>query len=197
MPYKDPQKKKEWIAKNRDKVCKHKRDFNKRHDIGLTAEELARRANLAGQRATLGQRRGYYRVLSKSLQAVLHHGIQKHMSSNKVRAGHSYMSYFQDRARSINRQNSCAEEACTKEYVLGVFEQFNWRCYNCGSTTELSIDHHWSKSYCIALSDNNAVLLCEQCNSSKARKRPAQFYSVKQLNILNTKYDVREEAHSV
>lgn len=55
-------------------------------------------------------------------------------------------------------------------------ELFGHRCFICGSIENLTIDHHFPLSLGCALTRNNAVLLCQGCNSSKRDKLPSDFY---------------------
>ena len=61
---------------------------------------------------------------------------------------------------------------------------FNNKCFNCGATDNLHIDHHYPLSKGHALTRNNAVLLCQHCNISKSNKSPEEFYTPEKLSIL-------------
>lgn len=73
----------------------------------------------------------------------------------------------------------------SREDILEVYYRFDHRCFRCGSRECLSIDHHKPLSHGFGLSHDNAVLLCRFCNSSKGTKRPEEFYTSKQLKVLN------------
>ena len=72
----------------------------------------------------------------------------------------------------------------TNENAKLVYERFNHKCFNCGSTNRLTIDHHYPLSLGYGLTLNNAVLLCRSCNSSKQDKMPQEFYTQEKLDIL-------------
>lgn len=59
-----------------------------------------------------------------------------------------------------------------------VFSKFNHKCFNCGSTEKLHIDHHRPLSKWNKLTIYNAVILCEHCNTSKGAKDPEDFYGI-------------------
>lgn len=65
-----------------------------------------------------------------------------------------------------------------------VYKKFRGKCFNCGSTYRLEIDHHHPVVMGNSLSDTNAVLLCKSCNCRKGAKRPEDFYSTAKLRRL-------------
>lgn len=73
----------------------------------------------------------------------------------------------------------------THEDVKLVHERFEHKCFNCGRTNRLQIDHHFPLSRGHGLLPSNAVLLCKSCNSSKNNRLPENFYSIEQLEKLN------------
>lgn len=83
----------------------------------------------------------------------------------------------------------------TKEDRKIIFTIFENRCFNCGSTKKLTIDHHYplEKGYGLKNSDGtyNAVLLCAKCNMKKSNKLPEYFYNDGQLKILKEKYRLK------
>ncbi|TDT71824.1 HNH endonuclease [Hypnocyclicus thermotrophus] len=79
-----------------------------------------------------------------------------------------------------------------KEYI---FNLFNNKCFNCGSTNNLEIDHHYpiSKGYPLKYKNKyNAVLLCRDCNIKKSNKFPENFYLKSQLEVLKKKYNITQ-----
>jgi 5-methylcytosine-specific restriction endonuclease McrA len=73
----------------------------------------------------------------------------------------------------------------TYKDVKRVWSVFNGKCFNCLSTKKLSFDHHNAMKYGHVASVTNLVLLCRPCNSSKQNKSPKEFYSVDKLKELN------------
>jgi len=72
--------------------------------------------------------------------------------------------------RQVNEHYTDQDEVYTKEL-------FNHKCFNCGTTEYLSVDHNYPLESGYALTRTNAVLLCVSCNSSKGAKLPEEFYS--------------------
>lgn len=93
--------------------------------------------------------------------------------------------------RKINDANFTQAD---KKYI---FEKFDYRCFNCGSKRNLTIDHHYplEKGYGLKKMDGtyNAVILCEKCNRKKSNKMPENFYNGKQLQILAEKYGLTKD----
>jgi 5-methylcytosine-specific restriction endonuclease McrA len=70
----------------------------------------------------------------------------------------------------VNEQYSEEDNVITNK-------EFNYKCYNCKSNEDLTIDHHYPLSKGYPLTLTNAVVLCRSCNSSKGNKDPKDFYS--------------------
>ena len=68
-------------------------------------------------------------------------------------------------------------EHFSADQVQQVLEQFGARCFKCGNTETLSIDHHMPLVLGHALEFGNAVVLCRKCNSRKKDKLPEKFYT--------------------
>lgn len=90
--------------------------------------------------------------------------------------------------------NKIKDRMFTKEDKKIIFEKFNYRCFNCGSTKKLTIDHHFplEKGFGLKNLDGtyNAVLLCSTCNMKKSNKYPDKFYTKEKIDILEKKYGV-------
>lgn len=57
-----------------------------------------------------------------------------------------------------------------------LFELFDNRCFRCGSTDNLQIDHNIPHSHGGKLEAGNLVILCRKCNGSKGNIAPDIFY---------------------
>lgn len=76
--------------------------------------------------------------------------------------------------RMLDNHYSLGDEKVTRT-------AFGNRCFRCLSDTNLEIDHHYPLSRGFGLSLDNAVVLCESCNSSKNNRWPHEFYSTDEL----------------
>ena len=90
-----------------------------------------------------------------------------------------------EKAREYNRKRRAMKlevnENYTPEderYTRLIFSEM---CFKCKSKENLTIDHNYPLSEGNALERDNAVLLCQSCNSSKGTKRPEEFYSPLEL----------------
>ena len=94
-------------------------------------------------------------------------------------------------------RNSINDFNFTKVDKKNIFERFEYKCFNCGSKKNLTLDHHYplEKGYGLKNSDGtyNAVLLCSKCNKKKSNKMPENFYNRNQLQILSEKYGIKKE----
>ena len=98
------------------------------------------------------------------------------------------------RKRDRRKINDITFTQMDKKYI---FEKFNYKCFNCGSKKNLTIDHHYplEKGYRLKISEEifNAVLLCEKCNRKKSNKMPENFYNKNQIQILSEKYGITKD----
>ena len=80
----------------------------------------------------------------------------------------------------VKERYTAAQEAIT-------LKAFNNRCFNCGSTTDLCIDHHLPLSRGNKLALYNAVVLCGVCNVDKSNKEPQAYYGPEKAADLDVK----------
>lgn len=88
-----------------------------------------------------------------------------------------------NRKRRALKQN--LEENFTPKDEAIILTLFSHSCFNCGSKTELTVDHHYPLSSNNPLELDNAVILCQSCNSKKYKKLPENYYSEKELEKLS------------
>lgn len=93
-----------------------------------------------------------------------------------------------EKVRRYNRKRRAMELQVSEQYIKedeaytrSLFED---QCFRCGSTDNLTIDHHRPLSRRYGLSRGNAVLLCRSCNSSKNNKEPEDFYTEQEITDL-------------
>lgn len=132
---------------------------------------------------------------AQSAKGRLMSRINKRLEKNRL-AAKRYMQ--SERGRLIYRQRDRRRRErkrgldlqFTKQDALLVYFRFNRRCFNCGNTERLEIDHHMPLSKGFGLSIKNAVLLCKSCNTSKADKMPEEFYTQDKLVELTKLFQV-------
>ena len=81
------------------------------------------------------------------------------------------------------------KEHVSKELESKVKIKFNNKCFKCGDTgtkSELELDHFYPLSKGHKLTEENCVLLCKSCNSSKHNKLPEKFFSEEELIMLKS-----------
>lgn len=132
---------------------------------------------------------------------------KRYRENNKEAIKESGMRYYQDNKETIKER--CAEyykdnknkakerkrkrrarkiavnENYTKMDERVTYSVFNYECFNCKSTYNLALDHHYCLNDGNPLTIDNAVILCRSCNSSKGTKKPEEFYNKLQLKNLN------------
>jgi len=65
-----------------------------------------------------------------------------------------------------------------------VYEQFDYRCFNCDSEENLTIDHIVPIFLGGHDAEYNLSVLCGKCNSSKGHKHPKIFYTEEKIKLL-------------
>jgi len=108
--------------------------------------------------------------------------IKKWRSNNKDFVRY-YTNLRRERKLKINEKKSSI-------VYKNTYYTFKNKCFNCGCSDNLAVDHHYPLSKGFALTINNAVLLCKSCNSKKAAKLPESFYSPEQLTDLQLNYGI-------
>lgn len=91
----------------------------------------------------------------------------------------NYNKRKRDIRKGIGEKYTTADEKITR----GVF---NNRCFRCGCTDNIHIDHHYPVSKGYPLSLSNAVLLCKDCNLSKFIKLPEEFYTNEEIKKVSS-----------
>jgi 5-methylcytosine-specific restriction endonuclease McrA len=95
-----------------------------------------------------------------------------------------------DEARNLRKADKYALfssfkiDAIKELYRNNLWELFQDRCFRCGSTHMIELDHHIPQSLGGRLVAGNLVLLCSQCNLYKKDKHPDDFYTPQQLSQL-------------
>jgi hypothetical protein len=74
-----------------------------------------------------------------------------------------------------------------------LYDLFGSRCFYCGATETLELDHHIPQYLGGRLVAGNVVLLCSRCNSAKGDKHPRMFYSTQQLVPLESIFKAQLE----
>jgi 5-methylcytosine-specific restriction endonuclease McrA len=111
-------------------------------------------------------------------KACLRRAQSKYQQSPKGRL------MYQQAARRRLARIADADMSLTDDDIRRVHEKFNHKCFNCGNTERLEIDHHYPLSMGFGLTEDNAVLLCRSCNASKGNRMPEDFYPEEKLRVL-------------
>ena len=103
--------------------------------------------------------------------------------SNKEKAAAYNKDWAQanpEKSRAASRKRRAMRKLVNENYTAAdetyTMDLFDNMCYNCDSKDNLHIDHHKPLSKGNALTRDNAVVLCQSCNSSKGTKSPSEFY---------------------
>ena len=95
-----------------------------------------------------------------------------------------YPELYRERKRRRRARKRAVSETFTIPMEQFVYEFWGYRCVFCGAAEKLCIDH-WLplfKGYALAM--DNAVLLCQSCNSRKGTKLPEELDDQKQVTTI-------------
>lgn len=122
----------------------------------------------------------------------------KNSEKEKQRKHDCYLKYkesneYKNRNR-INGIKRRSHKISVNEIILiddieFIKNQFENKCFNCGSTINLEIDHYYPLSLGHKLSRDNGILLCKKCNTIKNNKLPQHFFSPSQILVLEVFYN--------
>lgn len=115
---------------------------------------------------------------------------KKYMQDNKVERSKyikDWVSNNRERKNAHTRRRRDAS-VLTAEEMVNMFDVYDNKCFNCGSTEKLSLDHTIPFIMGFRLTLDNCTVLCCSCNSSKKAKHPLDFYNQEQISILINKY---------
>jgi len=158
-------KQKEWREKNKDKIKEQKIKSYHRNKKPLSLTQK------------LNKRK--WQLMNKD-KAIL--ATNKYAKKNPA--------YRRSISMMRRQRKNNVFESFSRILVIQTYSKFNYKCFNCSTTENLTIDHHYPLSKGFALTINNAVLLCRSCNSSKHNKLPESFYSPEQLSDLQLNYGI-------
>lgn len=150
--------------------------------------EKIRRKHRENYYANIDARREKAREYSAKHAAERGEASRRWYYSNRerrLRVGREWYAANPDKRRALGRAKArrrrarlaLVDEHFTAEMEMVVLRCFDSKCFNCGSTKKLCIDHHRALYDGHALELGNAVLLCISCNSSKGKKAPERFYA--------------------
>jgi hypothetical protein len=161
---------KKWIKENsfarKNTISKyHKNNVEKEKIYRIEYEKTDKRKK---------QRKIYNKIYNKTLGSRI--------SKQKYEIAHPEV------RRQIKRRYRAKKvevnENFTKKDEKYIMCLFNNRCFNCGTNSDLCIDHVRPLSMGFALTKNNACVLCRSCNSSKSDILPEEFYNIEKLTEL-------------
>jgi len=123
-------------------------------------------------------------------KCVFEYGQEQYYSKHDKRLEQSKMwrSKNADKIKQNNRKRRAMKqqvrEIFTVEDEAFISDVFNHECFNCGTNTNLGIDHVRPLSKGNALTRKNACVLCNPCNASKGNREPEDFYDALKLSEL-------------
>ena len=72
-------------------------------------------------------------------------------------------------------------QVAKRRELLRIFED---KCFRCGASERLELDHHVPQYYGGRLVPGNVVVLCRRCNADKGNCHPSGFYTTRDLQRL-------------
>jgi len=214
---KDPIRHQKHCQSQHKYYISHKEKINAKHNQYHEdhAEEVCTRTkrnynkNKARRKITSAAKylRNKKHILLKQREWALKNPDKRNASSRRWRAKHpekakaTHEAWFKkhlgkrreyDRKKRIQRSSMKihVNENFTAEDEAVVFKVFKYRCFHCGTTKHLTLDHFYPLSKGHPLELGNAIILCRSCNASKHNKDPGEFFAkfeMKSVRKLMTK----------
>ncbi len=179
---------KEYYKSNVEHIAKYGKKYRK-SNIGVIAERNKKYRQANPVRLAERKKKYYNDNIER---------IKKHYEDNKDIMAKRHKRWIKnnlDKCRAYCRKRRAQRVAVAENYTKADEDYtrrvFQNRCFNCGSTEKICVDHNNPLSKGFALTRKNAVLLCFGCNSSKYTKIPAEFYSPAKLKKLKKILDVK------
>ena len=158
-----------YRKKNVDKIKEYRE--NNKEKISESNENY----RLNNKERIFSQRKEYRENNKEKISKYKHNWYEK----NKDKT-------LEGKRRRRARKLGC-DENYTKEDRKTTLLAFGYKCFNCGNTDNLCVDHHRPLIKGNPLSLENAVVLCKTCNASKGSKDPEIFYGIKRCAELDKK----------
>ena len=108
------------------------------------------------------------------------------MRAYRLRHGDDLREKRRFRVRRLRGVEAGIDDAFPVTLERLVLEEFENRCAVCGTSEELTLDHHEPLHLGNPLIDN-AVVLCRVCNSAKGTSRPIDFHDPETLRRIEAK----------
>ena len=187
---KDPEKarrrEKIWRSKNPDKVKQNKKkDYEKNRESYRSKSRQWRENNLERDAEVKHER--YVRLKDEIKEYNHNYYLEncERIKKNVEEWAHNNPEKFKSiQAKRRDLQNK-VDAYLPPEYIELIFSAFDNKCFKCGKTEKLCLDHHYPLSKGYGLNIENAVILCKSCNSTKHDALPEKFYSIDELKTIN------------
>jgi 5-methylcytosine-specific restriction endonuclease McrA len=129
-------------------------------------------------------RKRYNRRYKQENRGKLREYGKNYYHKNRTRMREYYNNYYrseEQRAKARfrahkRRMRTTGFEPLTQEQFCSLMDQFEGRCFVCGSPDKLEVDHIQPVSLSGDNGFGNLAILCKSCNSAKRDKPPEEFY---------------------
>lgn len=174
---------KAYGEENREKLNAYNRQYRLDNKEKCAAYQKERNT-LPEVKARKAQLREENRERYNSYSNKYYHANQKKCIESNKRSRQKNPEIARERVRRRRENLKAIEATLSSKQRDAIFSLFENKCFNCSTTESLTIDHHYPISTTTPLLSNNAVVLCQSCNSKKGTKQPEDFYSTEQLEEL-------------
>lgn len=165
---------KEYAQKNKEKIRAYKKQYREANKEFL---KESKHKEYEANKESYIQRANDYKEANRDKVAEYQ---KEYYNENKDKCNvHSRKSTIKRRAlkQELNEDFTYEDECIT-------LKRFDYKCFKCGTSDNIAIDHNKPLSKGFKLELSNAVVLCKSCNSKKHTKMPTEFYTQEELEIL-------------
>jgi 5-methylcytosine-specific restriction endonuclease McrA len=194
-----------FISHNKTgKYCSNKCRIDKGYDLvvekhgvkGISEDgkKYIKECKICTNNFLVAKQKAYYSVCSKECISEMYKTDKKRKEKiSKAFSGEKHPNYVNGCSYNNRLRGKKENEIFSKADKENVYELFNNKCFKCGATDNLALDHHIPFSRGGRLTIANTVVLCMSCNSSKNAKMPEDFYSKAEIKELK-KYGIDEDS---
>jgi len=176
-----PQERKEYNKKYRQahKEANREKD-NQRYRKYRETHKKEIQNYLKTHKKEIQSRGKKYRTENKKILLDKRKKYYQDHKNKTIASVHLYQQMHPEIKRKADRVRRARKLAVHEHYTVQdeqyTLSLFGHKCFNCGQTQNLTIDHIYPLSSGNPLSRQNACVLCKSCNCSKHNKLPENFY---------------------
>jgi 5-methylcytosine-specific restriction endonuclease McrA len=183
---------KKRYEENKDKLKEQQKKYNEQNNDKIKEYQKEYREE------NKDKMKEYYKQYREENKDNLKERDKKYYEKNKDKLKEQQKKYNEQNKDKIylfslkrrERKRNLNEKSFTHQHIKQIKQKFENKCFHCSKKEKLALDHFYPLSKGFPLTEDNCIILCKSCNSSKRNKDPSDFFSSEQINILKQKFKI-------